>query len=63
MLQIGGRLALILHMGAGHTNNSQRILTLFGCDKFCNNLQEKEFESECGGIKGINHSHYKQGEG
>ena len=31
----------MLHVGAGHTNNSQIILKLFGFDIFSNNLQHK----------------------
>ena len=29
----------MLHIGAGHTNNSQIIVKLFGYDIFCNDLQ------------------------
>ena len=35
----------MLHIGAGHSNNCQIILKLFGCDKFCNNLQHKKFQA------------------
>ena len=31
----------MLHIGAGHSNNCQIIPKLFGCDIFCNNLQDK----------------------
>ena len=31
----------MLLIGAGHSNNSQIILKLFGYDIFCNNLQHK----------------------
>ena len=40
----------MLHIGAGHSNNCQIILKLFGCDKFCNNLQHKKLSSKFGGI-------------
>ena len=30
---------VMLHIGAGHSNNCQIILKLFGYDIFCNNLQ------------------------
>ena len=36
-----GKARVMLHIGAGHTNNSQIILKLFGYDIFCNNLQQK----------------------
>ena len=49
----------MLHFGAGHSNNCQIILKLFGCDKFCNNLQHKKISSKFGGIRGINHLCYK----
>ena len=32
---------VMLPIGAGHTNNFQIILKLFGYDIFCNNLQHK----------------------
>ena len=35
----------MLHIGAGHSNNCQKILKLFGYDKFCNNLQHKKFQA------------------
>ena len=60
MLQIGGRLArVMLHIGAGHTNNSQIIPDLFGYDIFCNDLQLKTISSKFGGITGINQLRYK----
>ena len=31
----------MLHIGAGHSNNCQIILKLFGYDIFCNNMQDK----------------------
>ena len=34
----------MLHIGAGHSNNCEMILKLFGYDKFCNNLQHKKFQ-------------------
>ena len=50
-----GKARMMLHIGAGHTNNSQIILKLFGCDIFCNNLQQKTISSKFEGIRGINH--------
>ena len=35
------RRRVMLHIGAGHSNNCQIILKLFGYDIFCNNLQQK----------------------
>ena len=35
----------MLHIRAGHSNNCQIMLQLFGCDKFCNNLQHKKFQA------------------
>ena len=35
---------VMLHLGAGHSNNHQTILKLFGCDMFSNNLQHKKFQ-------------------
>ena len=40
-----GKARLMLHMGAGHSNNCQIILKLFGYDIFCNNLQHKKVET------------------
>ena len=34
-----GKAEVILHIGAGPSNNYQIILELFGYDIFCNNLQ------------------------
>ena len=36
-----GKARVMLHIGAGHGNNCQIILQLFGYDIFCNNLQHK----------------------
>ena len=36
-----GKARVILHIGAGHRNNCQIILKLFGNKIFCNNLQHK----------------------
>ena len=36
-----GKARVMLHKGAGHSNNCQIILKLFGYDIFCNNLQHK----------------------
>ena len=57
-----GKARVMLHMGAGHKNNCQIILNLFGYDMFCNNLQYKKISSKFRGIRGINQLHYKQGE-
>ena len=35
----------MLHIGAGHSNNCQVKLKLFGYDRFCNNLQHKKFQA------------------
>ena len=40
-----GKARVMFHTGAGHINNCQIILKLFGYDIFCNNLQQKEFEA------------------
>ena len=32
-----GEARVMLHIGAGQSNNSQIILELFGCEIFCNN--------------------------
>ena len=37
-----GKAEVILHIGAGQSNNHQIILKLLGCDIFCNNLQYKK---------------------
>ena len=34
-----GKARVMLHVGAGHSNNCQIILKLFGHVIFCNNLQ------------------------
>ena len=39
------RLRVMLHIGAGHSNNCQIILKLFGYNIFCNNLQHKKFQA------------------
>ena len=49
----------MLHIGAGHSNNCQIIIKLFGYDIFCNNLQHKKMSNKFGGIRGINHLPYK----
>ena len=43
--------ARMLHIGAGHSNNCQIILKLFGYHIFCNNLQHKTIPSKFGGIR------------
>ena len=37
-----GKVRVMLHIGAGQSNNHQIILKLFGYDIFCNNLQCKK---------------------
>ena len=37
-----GMARVMLHIGAGQSNNHQIILDLFGYDIFCNNLQCKK---------------------
>ena len=36
-----GKARVMLHIGAGHSNNCQIMRNLFGYDIFCNNLQHK----------------------
>ena len=36
---------MMLQIGAGHSNNCQIILKLFGYDIFCNNLQQTKFQA------------------
>ena len=50
-----GKATVMLHIGAGQSNNHQIILKSFGYDIFCNNLQCKNILTEFGGIRGINH--------
>ena len=50
-----GNARVMLHIGAGQSNNHQIILKLFGYEIFCNNLHCKKILSEFGGIRGINH--------
>ena len=50
-----GKAKVMLHIGAGHSNDRQMILKLFGYDIFCNNLKEKKISSKIGGIRDINH--------
>ena len=40
-----GKAIVMLHIGAGHRNNCQIILKLFGYHLFCNNLQHKTFHA------------------
>ena len=35
---------MMLHIGAGHKNNCQIVLKLFGYDILYNNLQHKKFQ-------------------
>ena len=37
-----GKARMMLHIGAGHSNNCQITLKLFGYDIFCNNLEHKK---------------------
>ena len=50
---------VMLHIGAGHSNNCQIWLKLFGYDIFCNNLLHKNILSKSVCIIGINHLCYK----
>ena len=52
------RRRVMLHIGAGHSNNCQIILKLFGYDIFCNNLQQK-ISRKFRGIRDVNHIRYK----
>ena len=36
---------MMLHIGAGHSNNCQIILKVFGYHIFCNNLLHKKFQA------------------
>ena len=54
-----GKARVMLHIGAGHSNNCQIILKLFRYDIFCNDVPDKKISSKFGGIGGINHFHYK----
>ena len=40
-----GKAEVMLHLGAGQSDNYQIILKLFGYDIFCNNLQCKKFKA------------------
>ena len=40
-----GKASVMLHIGAGHSNNCQIILKLFGYDIFCNNLQQNKLQA------------------
>ena len=40
-----GKARVILHIGAGHSNNCEIMLKLFGYNIFCNNLQQKKIEA------------------
>ena len=42
----------MLQIGAGHSNNCQVKLKLFGYDTFWNDLQHKKVSSRFGGIRG-----------
>ena len=52
------RRRVMLHIGAGQSNNCQIILKLLGYDIFCNNLQQK-ISRKFRGIRDINHIRYK----
>ena len=54
-----GMARVMLHIGAGHSNNYQIILKFFEYDIFYNDLQHKNISSKFGGIRGINHLCYK----
>ena len=40
-----GKARMMLHIGAGHSNNCQGIRKFFGYDIFCNNLQDQKISS------------------
>ena len=40
-----GKARVMLHIGAGHSNNCQIIIKLFGYDILCKNLQHKKCEA------------------
>ena len=54
-----GKPRVMLHIGAGHSNNCQITLKLFVYDKVCNNLQHKRNFKQIWRFRGINHLHYK----
>ena len=55
-----GKARVMLHIGAGQSNNHQIILKSLGYDIFCNCFcNAKTIQSEFGGIRGINHLRYK----
>ena len=37
-----GKARVMLHIGAGQSNNNQIIFKMFGYDTFCNKLQHKK---------------------
>ena len=41
-----GKARVILHIGAGHSNNHQIIIKLFAYDIFCNNLHHKKIKAD-----------------
>ena len=53
-----GKARVMLHIGAGQSNDHQIVLKLLGYDIFCNNLECKKIYSEFGGIRGIDHPCY-----
>ena len=54
-----GKVRMMLHTGAGHSNNCQIIRKFFGYDIFHNNLHCKKVLIKFGGIRSSNHLHYK----
>ena len=54
-----GKARVMLHIGAGQSNNHQIILKLFDMTYFAIVCIEKRIQSEFGGIRGINHLCYK----
>ena len=54
-----GKARVMLHIGAGHSNNCQIILKLFRYDILCNTLKYKKTSSKFGGTRGVNHLRYK----
>ena len=53
-----GKATVMLQIGAGHSNNCQVKLKLFGYDIFCNNLQQK-ISRKFQGIRDMNDICYK----
>ena len=57
----GGKARMMLHIGAGHSNNHQIIFEFLDRTYFAKICSTKEISSKFGGIRCINHLHYKWG--